>query len=92
MLKRHWNPTRFFFFNCWHKSVARSYSVLGLSPSCDSKWNPVQLPAGRSDKRSKEVFSGRKRYPKYYPYGASKMADVAEPGRTSHAEEHADVL
>lgn len=26
----------FFFFNCWHKPVSKSYSVLGLSPLSDS--------------------------------------------------------
>lgn len=37
------------------------------------------------------MVSGRKWYPRYYPNGVSKMADVAEPGRASHVEGVADV-
>lgn len=85
------NQSAFFSFNCWHKPVARSSFVLGLSPACDSRWNFIWLPEGRSDKRGREGFSGRKRCPKYYPYGTGRMADVAERGGASHAGV-ADVL
>lgn len=92
LLKGRWNPTKVqmfcfcFFCNCWHKPVARSDFVLGLSPSWDSGWDPLQLPAGRSDERGRERFSGRTWHPKYYPYSTSEVADVAELGRASHAE------
>ena len=60
--------------------------MLDLSPSWDSGWDPLQLPAGRSDERGRQRFSGRTWHPKYYPYGTSKVADVAELGRASRAE------
>lgn len=65
--------------------MARSCFVLGLSPACDSQGTLTWLPAGRSDKRGREGFSGRKRCPKYYPYVTSKMADVAALGGASRA-------
>lgn len=47
---------------------------------------------GRSDKRVREALSGRKWCPPNCPHGTSKMADVAELGRTNRrAEEVADV-
>lgn len=66
--------------------MARFCFVLGLSPSCDSSRDLIQLPTGRSDQRATEGFSGRKWYPKYYPYGTNETADVAELGRANHAE------
>lgn len=75
-----------FLCNCWHKPVTRSDFVLGLSPSWDSRWDPIQLPAGGSDKRGMDEFSGRKWCPRYYPYGRSKTADVAELGKPDHME------